>query len=107
MSEQEHQYQGRQSALQVFNEFAGGVGGVEQQQLEDDEDEVEQERGEDEKKLQNEKVKASWNCNVLICSRSYKLSSILNSLALALALANNFSVLLLSYVTNTQFKPNS
>jgi hypothetical protein len=66
MSEQEHQYQGRQSALQVFNEFTGGVGG-EHQQPEDadcDEDEFEHKETVEDDEKHNEKV--CWNCNVLI-----------------------------------------
>ena len=74
MSEQEHYYQGRQSALQVFHEFTGGVGGEQQHHEDDEEEEVEQEtEDDDEKKLCNQKV--CWNCNnVLIwfcCSTGF------------------------------------
>jgi hypothetical protein len=49
MSEKGHNYQGRQSALQVFKDFAGGVGGDPDV---DEEDEDEKETGD--QNIQNE-----------------------------------------------------
>ena len=54
MSEKDHHYQGRQSALQVFKDFAGGVGGDPDLDDEDDDDDDEDVKMKEEQNVQEE-----------------------------------------------------
>ena len=84
-----HQYQGRQSALQVFKEFGGGVGDP---SLHDDDDDEDDDQDQDDQQLpETEKEKVSFLKKMILFKAILFPVKMQNGLAFQSLLARSYS----------------